>query len=128
MRPYQLWIAGPWIDLDAVQEVIPPEFVDHTWGRGGFFVEMHIRFAFQDNLRTYRWKPDWKTPEIRIYSDGSIDEGFSDPRELITLTDGVPDTLIKVELNVFRPLMYRWAGIRITGPVVPRGWEPQEVR
>lgn len=119
MRPYQLWISGPWVDLDSVLEVIPPEFVENH----GFAIEMGIRFAFQEGLRIYRWSVGYLPPVIRIHPDGSIDEGFKDPKELVLLTDGVPETLVKAELSVFRPLMYRWAGIRITGPVVPRGWE-----
>lgn len=123
MRPYQLWEQGPWVDLDYIQEVIPPEFVDRM-GQGGFFIEMSIRFAFQNDVRLFRWNQDWEVPNIIIRRDGTVDEGFKDPKECVPLTNGVPSVLVQAELKIFRPLMYRWAGIRITGPVAPRGWTP----
>jgi len=115
MRPYQLYPNGPWVDLDSVQVVTPPVFVDRM-GSGGYYAVMDIRFAFQNEPMTIRWGSDcqWKEPN---------QPNKERDRLVPVLIEGVPEALHRMELTVYRPLMGWWGEVGIKGPVEPRGYD-----
>lgn len=122
MRAHQIW-NGPWIDLDHVLEVTPPKFVNRM-GHGGYFIEMDLRFAFQDQPRTFRWQQKGIWIKDKDHKDQRF--GHFDGPELTSL--GVPTKMELVILKVYRPLMRAWTNKAVDpwGPVTTEssGYEP----
>jgi hypothetical protein len=99
MRPYQLGPDGEWVDLDTVQSIAPPFFVDEM-GRGGFFVAMQWRHAFQDGPREIRWTQPWS------YKDRNDVNERPTPNKT---EDGTPTEVERMHRELFQPFLNAWA-------------------
>lgn len=108
IRPYQMWPHGPWIDLNHVQQVNPPMFIDRM-GFGGYFVEMTVELAFRDQPRVFKfyqeageYNPNREQPRPKVYDDGW------------------PTELKHVVHAVYYPLVLEWTGqvVILGGPAV----------
>jgi len=98
MRPYQLYPRGPWLDLDHVLEIEPPEFVDRM-GYGGYFVELRLYLAFRDDPRVFGFQSESEFVREDDYSYPKLDE------------HGFPDKLWWLLKSVYLPLLKEWGNI-----------------
>lgn len=114
MRPYQILIPAelrrelvpqpptdPWIDLDTIQSINPPTFVDRM-GHGGYFIEMAVFHAFQDSPRIFSWAQPGE------FVQG---HGFRGPERTPERTpEGEPTVQALVRKEVYEPLLRAWMG------------------
>jgi len=98
MRPYQVYPRGPWVDLDSIQEIDPPEFVDRM-GFGGYFVEMRLRVAFREEPRVFSFKSESEWVKEDDYAYPKLDE------------HGFPDQLWWLVQSVYLPLLKEWGNV-----------------
>ena len=98
MRPYLIPKTNRWVDLDTIQEIREPVFLDRL-GYGGYFISLTWRHAFQDkdheqlfNQDSHRWHDDRGNSHVEPRKD-----------EL-----GRPDQLAVIREEVFKPFLAAW--------------------
>jgi hypothetical protein len=117
MRPFQIPLGGPWVDLDSIQTITPPRLLPPHYGVPAQ-VALEVQHAFRERSDRYYWEQ----PRAPFDPDG--------PSELFdkfvpTLgADGVPDRLSTVWYDVYIPLWRAWTGSTQTPAGVPPRWEP----
>lgn len=117
MRPYQLWEHGPWVDLDQVQEIHPPKFIDRM-GSGGFFVEMYVYFAFRDVPRIFKW--------YQPMDDDTVHREVIRPK---CTKSGWPTELTRMLNEVYLPLLKEWSGKTMwTGNPINYGYDERRYK
>lgn len=93
MRPYKIIEADIWVDLDTIQQIHEPEFLD-MMGFGGYFIELKWQHAFQDKQSIYRFKQE---------ADFSVN-----PIEPVKNENGELIDLVRVRDEIFKPFFDAW--------------------
>lgn len=117
MRPFKIPGRDRWVDLDAVQEIREPYF-DDQMGRGGFWVKISYRLAFQDQPVEIWDQVAWKFSADSRHN--LLDPAPADWRPPPDHTEGSqfripylgaePEDLVKMRREVFVPFWEAWTG------------------
>ena len=99
MRPYLIPKTNRWVDLDTIQEIREPVFLDRL-GHGGYFISLTWRHAFQDrdHEQLFRQEP------IYTYDERTHLEVTSPKLD----ASGQPDQLAIITGGVFKPFLWAW--------------------
>ena len=95
MRPYLIPMTNRWVDLDTIQEICEPIFLDRM-GSGGFYIYLKWYHAFRDTHSEHYF------PQGAVY-------GPSGSRPVPKTDDhGNPDQLAVIYNDVFLAFFNAW--------------------
>lgn len=104
MRPYLIPRTNRWGDLDTIQEIKEPVFIDRM-GSGGFYILLEWRHAFQNDYTEHFF------PQSAVYGpSGTRPTPKCDER-------GNPDQLTLIYNDVFTAFFNAWTK---TNPSEPK--------
>lgn len=115
MRPFHIPTRKTWVDLDTIQSIDEPKFLN-IMGSGGLFIELSWQHAFRDTSDRALWEVDWvsdRSKEFQPIPDGWKPMPDDHGRGIYIEQEGdEPAKLASIRREVFVPFWEAWTGRR----------------
>lgn len=112
MRPFCIPGKSLWLDLDTVQELFEPTFLD-MMGSGGFFIELQWHHAFRDERSRCLWNVEWRTKDSKFNPPPADWKPVSTHDRFFVSYEGDEIAMLtQVRREVFVPFWEAWTGRR----------------
>lgn len=111
MRPFCIPGKSTWIDLDTVQELCEPAFLD-LMGSGGFFIELVWLHALRNEPSKCQWKVEWQGSKFKTPPKDWKPVSVYRPEFFVQYEGDEIAMLAKIKREVFIPFWETWTGKR----------------